>query len=314
VPKNREGSRVTQARPKPVDTDTLPLPEHPVSDRIVALFDTMPRQMQVAARYVLDHPEDVALLTMREQAKRANVPPATMTRLAQRLEFDGYDAIRLLYAQAVRQRPESYTRRAEELLARHRAEGEDAIVVETMGAIIQHLQHLSGPQAIKEMKVAAQRMAGARRIYCLGMRSSFPIAYIFHYLQQLLGASSVLVDAAGGVANDVIRSATSSDLFLAVSVKPYTKQTLDMVRYAHGRDVCIVAITDSVVSPLASLATHTVIVPTDTPSFFHTMAPAFAVMECLAAMTTTLRGTDAVEALSDSDAFLAETGVYVQSR
>ena len=83
--KDKESSRATQSRPKRAKRaggEPTPRPEHSVTDRIVAAFDSIPRQMQVAARYVLDYPEDVALLTMREQAKRANVPPATMTRLA----------------------------------------------------------------------------------------------------------------------------------------------------------------------------------------------------------------------------------------
>ena len=51
---------------------------------------------------MLDEPRDVALLSMREQARQAGVQPATMTRLAQRLGLDGYDAIREIYAEALR--------------------------------------------------------------------------------------------------------------------------------------------------------------------------------------------------------------------
>ena len=39
-----------------------------------------------------------------------------------------------------------------------------------------------------------------------------------------------------------------------------------------------------VLSPLATIATDVVLVRTKTPSFFDTMAPAFAAVECLAAL------------------------------
>jgi len=42
-------------------------------------FDGLSPQLQEAARWVIDHPADVALLTTREQARRAGVAPATMT-------------------------------------------------------------------------------------------------------------------------------------------------------------------------------------------------------------------------------------------
>lgn len=57
----------------------------PLEKRIVHAFDALSGQLRIAARYVLDRPRDVALLSMREQARQAEVQPATMTRLAKHL-------------------------------------------------------------------------------------------------------------------------------------------------------------------------------------------------------------------------------------
>src|SRR3569833_1012303 len=96
--------------------------------RLRSGFDALSPQLREAARWVIDHPDDVALLSTREQAKRAGVTPATLTRLAQKLGFPGYDGVRKIYADAVRRRPESYRGRAEELLSRHTLEGDAALV------------------------------------------------------------------------------------------------------------------------------------------------------------------------------------------
>src|SRR2546421_3925827 len=90
-------------------------------------FDGLSPQLQEAARWVIDHPADVALLSTREQARRAGVAPATFTRLAQRFGLSGYDEVRKLYGEAVRQRPESFRGRAQELLQRRDAEGDAAL-------------------------------------------------------------------------------------------------------------------------------------------------------------------------------------------
>ena len=84
----------------------------PLTERIVAAFDRMPAQLRTAARYVLDKPSDVALLSMREQARRAGVQPATMTRLAKRLGLDGYDAVREMYAETIRSAGPGFSRKA----------------------------------------------------------------------------------------------------------------------------------------------------------------------------------------------------------
>ncbi len=240
-------------------------------------FEGLSPQLQEAARWVIDHPADVALLTTREQARRAGVAPATMTRLAQRIGLKGYDEIRKLYAEAVRRRPESFRARAEELLQRRDTE----------------------------------LIAGAERVFCLGLRSSFAVAYIFHYVRSLFGASSVLVDGAGGTGVDLLRTIGSADVMLAISVKPYTRHTVHAARYSRARGVRIVAVTDSEMSPLAALAEETLIVRTETPSFFHTMAPAFAAVECLAALVAARRGSQTLAAIAASEKQLAAFDTFM---
>ena len=88
-----------------------------LAGEIVRGFDAMPAQIRAAARYVLENPRDVALLSMREQARRAGVQPATMMRLARQLGFDGYEALRELHADTLREVPTGFAGKAGDHLA-----------------------------------------------------------------------------------------------------------------------------------------------------------------------------------------------------
>lgn len=279
--------------------------------RLRAGFDDLSPQLREAARWVIDHPADVALLSTREQARRAGVTPATMTRLAQRLGLAGYDGVRKLYADAVRRRPDSYRGRAEELLARRDSEGDAALVQDIFASLTQHLTGLSSPDATERFTAAANRIARAERVFCLGLRSAFSVAYIFHYVRSLFGSNSVLVDGSGGIGADMLRGIDKNDVLLAISVRRYVRQTIDAAKYAKGRRARIVAITDSELSPLTALADEIILVRTETPSFFHTMSPAFAAVECLAALVAARRGPAALAALEASEGQLAAFGTYV---
>jgi DNA-binding MurR/RpiR family transcriptional regulator len=70
--------------------------------RLWADFETLSPRLKEAARWVVDHPADVALLSTRQQARRAGVTPATLTRLGQRFGLAGYDGVRELHADAMR--------------------------------------------------------------------------------------------------------------------------------------------------------------------------------------------------------------------
>ena len=76
----------------------------------------------------------------------------------------------------------------------------------------------------------------------------------------------------------------------------------------------MVAITDSEVSPLAQLASATILVATDSPSFFHSMTPMLAVTEILAALVAGRSGQKALAALGRTEAQLAQFGVHLPRR
>ncbi|STS10635.1 DNA-binding transcriptional regulator HexR [Ewingella americana] len=57
-------------------------------------YESLPKQVRLVASFVLNYPQEVAVMSMREQAKLAGLPPSTMTRFAKRLGFSGYDDIR----------------------------------------------------------------------------------------------------------------------------------------------------------------------------------------------------------------------------
>jgi DNA-binding MurR/RpiR family transcriptional regulator len=257
----------------------------------------MPAQLQAAARYVLEHPRDVALLTMREQARQAKLQPATMTRFAKHLGLEGYDAIRAIHAGALRSGDLGFSRKATSQVSRQRLKGSKALAAEMIATVSSQAAALSMPETLHRLEVMAAQLAGARHVYCLGLRSSHAIAWHLHYIMGLCGVGGTYLESAGGTGADVLAGATPKDVLFAVSVLPYTRATLELAEHAAKRGIPVFAITDSEVSPLARIAEQAIIVPTKSPSFFHTMSPAFIAAEILGSLVAGRRGEGALEAL-----------------
>lgn len=281
-----------------------------LADRIVGAFESMPRQLKAAARYVLDRPDDVALLSMREQARQAGVQPATMTRLAQRLGFAGYDEIKDVHASAMRTAGAGFSGKAGAQVASQKAMGERALAAEMLGSLSRQIEGLREGAALDALAQAAIRLADARRIYCLGLRSAHPVAWHLSYVLSLIGERAVLLDAAAGIGTDPIRAATRDDVLFVTSVAPYARATVEIATYADRQGIPIVAVSDSPVSPLARMATSTILVPTDSVSFFHAMTPAFVVSEILAALIAGRGGDRSLDALRRTERQLGAFNIY----
>lgn len=286
----------------------------PLRDQIVEEFDTMSVQLQRAARYVLDHPNDVALLSMREQARQAGVQPATMTRLAKHLGLGGYDDMRERYAAAIRGEGTGFASRVGAQVLSQKLKGDRALAGEMVETIGRQMAELAAPDTLESLAAAAAALSGARRIFCLGLRSSYPVAWHFHYILSLLGETSTFIDGGAGTGIDPMRNMTTSDALLAVSVQRYTRLTVEAAQYAAERGIPVIAITDSSVAPLAQVARHAVLVPTDSPSFFHTMTPAFAVAEILASLVAGHGGEAALETLKRTDEQAAAFSIHLDPR
>ncbi|PVE20623.1 MurR/RpiR family transcriptional regulator [Microvirga sp. KLBC 81] len=285
--------------------------DFPVASVIKDRYDRLPRQMKVAARWLVDHPTEVALLSMREQARRARVPPTTLSRLAKRLGFDGFEKLKEVFADSVRGGPESFVGREEELLARRENEGDGVLIGNTVKVLHGHLSQFAQPSTIAVLSAAADLMVEARRIFCIGVRSSFPVAYLMHYVGSLLGSPTILIHGIEGTANDALRSIGFRDILIAVTVCPYSRYTMQVAEFAVSRGAKLVAVTDSELSPIAKLSDVVISVPTETPSIFYTMTPAFAAVECLVELIASRRGSCALQALAANEAHLAEFDTHV---
>lgn len=282
----------------------------PLAELLVERFENMPPQLRVAARFVLDHPKDVALMSMREQAHQAGVSHSTMMRLARWLGLDGYEDMRSLYARALRETAAGGP-------ARQGVEKEGASGFSTAGVVADSLaaqiSSLGEYGSAMQFIAAADLVARSSDLFGLGLRSAYPVASHFVQVMSFLagnGRKLTLVGDMAGQGLDALQRAGDGDVLLAVGMAPYDRTTIEVARQAARQGVGVVAITDSSVSPLTRIARETIIVTSNSQSFFRSMAPAFAAVEILAALTATRSEANAAERVRQSEEQLAAFGIY----
>jgi DNA-binding MurR/RpiR family transcriptional regulator len=228
--------------------------------------------------------------------------------------MDGYDAVRELYAAAVRCGELGFAGKAGAQVVSQKLKGDKALAADMLKSIGGQIDRLATPEGLDRLVSAARALASARRIYCLGLRSSHSVAWHLHYVLTLVGERSIHLDGIAATGTDALARAAGRDVLLVASVLPYTRLTVDLAEYAVERGMAVVAITDSEVAPLAQIAQHVVIDPTDSPSFFHAMSPAFAVAEVLGAIIAGRGGDDALATLKDTDEHLAALDTHWRQR
>lgn len=283
-------------------------------NQLQEICDSLSPQLRRGARYILERPDEIAFTSMRQLARRAGVQPATMVRLAQKMGLDGYEALREPFRNELRQQPNGYGRRARQLQARTgRRSGGRALNRLAGEMIAADRENLSLTlQAIGADGLAATStvLARARRLYILGMRSLYPAAFYTQYACSMFRENTVLLDGPGGTFFDSLRGIGEQDAMLVFSLEPYSSPVIQAATYAVERGAEVVAVTDSLVSPLAALTPHLLLVGTDGPALFNSVVPAIAVAQALVAQMLAQGGQSALDAVSESELQLDRIEAY----
>jgi DNA-binding MurR/RpiR family transcriptional regulator len=256
-------------------------------------FDSLSPELQRAARWVRQHGASMALHSMRESAREAGVTPATMTRLAQRLGFDGFETLRAPYRRqlaSTQSLPYLERARAQQRQRDQREPDQLAQLNALQQANVASVATLNSADSLAN---AAEAMLGAARVFFLGLRVCHGLAFHLHYAYGLIKPNGTLLNDLGGTMPDQVLQMTPGDLLVAVSQTPYTRQTVEIAELARRRNIATLVLTDSALSPIARGAQHVLLFDTASTSFFHSITGAQALAESLLAAVAA-RGGEAV--------------------
>ena len=243
----------------------------------------MSARLQKAGRYILSHPDEVGIVSMRQLAEAAGVHPTAMVRLAHFLGFDGFSELRDPFVQRLRRSSTDKTvSRARHL--QDKIVSEDRLLEAMQQTAQENVARFYEQNDSKKIVRMAKKVLKAQRVFILGLRSSYPAAYSLAYSLGLVRPNGILLDGPGGIYQDPLRDATGRDVLFAISMSPYTRSTLEIVDYAAEKGCKILALTDNRLSPLAKGAEDTLIVGNETPSFFHSVAAFTTAIEVLVAI------------------------------
>lgn len=258
---------------------------------------------------MVEHPGEIGLNSMRSVAKHAGVKPATITRLTKTLGFKEYESLREPFRQRLRMRSPEFAAKLQDAQRRVETSGK-SILTDLRAQEISNIERSLSEVNFPIMEDAAQTMHDSRRVYVLGLRGAHAPAFLFHYAYQLFQDNSQLLETTAGIFADQLRGIGPEDSLLVISFPPYTQLTIDAMEYAADAGAKIVAVTDSVVSPAANAAVHTIVTKNESPSFYHSFTGALAVMQALIVLLVTKAGGDAVKIVEEAEKQLSRISAY----
>jgi DNA-binding MurR/RpiR family transcriptional regulator len=247
--------------------------------RMAERADTLPKRLRQCADFIARNPDRVAVSTVAELASLAEVQPSAMMRFCQELGFSGFSQMQRLFREEYSRKWPDYATRLENL----RASGErrpGVLLAEFVEAGRASLENLMTTVDAGMLERAVETLAEAPMIHLVGYRRAYPVASYLAYALEKMAIPCVLHSAVGQLPTG--HALRPGDAVLAITFAPYSTETVAFAEVARADDHPVVAITDSLSSPLQRLNVLTLVVAELDVGAFRALSATFALAIALA--------------------------------
>ena len=258
----------------------------------------LPPRLQVAAKYIVDHPADFGLDPIRETARKSGVSTYTFVRLANHLSFNSFEDLRepfrhaLIASGPVTEVPDWLDDlRASGSVGEAQAEA----AANSIGIVHRSLER----QSAEQMERVVSMLLDAQSVYLTAMRASYGLAYYFHYVGRMALPSLHLIPRHMGSAIDDLNDAGLGDVLIAITFTPYSRETIEACAFAQKRGVKLIILSDSEIVSPAFTPDETLIASVVSAHHFCCYAGVMAVIESLLSVFVNAGGPDAAQRIRD---------------
>ena len=211
---------------------------------------------KVLADYVLKNFVDVSFMSITEFGAKANVSPATITRFVRVLGYKNYVEFQSNVKHMVKREMEPKT----EFKFNMRYVSSTNVLYDQIQDAKSDLDELYSDELNEILTAASLTLSRAKRIYILGSRTTFAVAYYIYFSLNRIMENVYIIENRNDDLSIRLQYVTKDDVLLAITYPKYTGFTLKIVKFFKDQGCQIVGITDRYTSPLTPYANHLLIV------------------------------------------------------
>lgn len=254
-------------------------------------MSTFSKSQKLIANYIINSYEKAAYMTALKLGNAVNVSESTVVRFAIEMGFEGYPELQKSLQSLIKNRLTAVQR----INITNDRIGDDGVLKNTLTQDMDRIRRTLEEIDPKAFDRAIEKICSGRRIYILGAMSSSILARFLDYNFQLIFDNVHFVQAinTSGIYQQIIHM-NSEDAFIAISFPRYSQSTIKATAYAKKCNANVVAITDSVTSPLAAYANELLIARSDMASFADSLVAPLSLLNAII-VAVSARNKDNIE-------------------
>jgi len=247
--------------------------------------------------------------SIRVTARKASLSTYTFVNIAKRLNFSGFEDLRKPFRYALVASPSSLQKT--EWLDDIRKDDElGNVYSDAAQNALSIVRRSLERQSVKQLDEIVEMLISANKVYLTAVRSSYSIAYYLHYVGRMALPSLQLIPRHMNSAIDDLNDANPGDVLIAITITPYSRETVSACEYAKKKGVKLLIISDSEVVSHQFSSDHTLVASVLSTHNFGCFSGMMSVVELLVAMLMYRGGSEALERIKSYENIRIENNAY----
>ncbi len=249
-----------------------------ILSRINERYDKMSKSHKAIAEYILEHYDHAVFMTAAKLGETLGISESTVVRFASGIGCEGYPEFQKALEECVKNKLNNIQR----IDAKYGRSSQSEIVTSVLNADIEKLQHTIDNLDPKAFAAAVETILEADIIYIMGLRSNEPLAVFLHFYLNMVRGRVVLVNttSVSETFEQMIRI-SERDCFIGISFPRYSMRTLKAMEFANDRNAKVIAITDSIHSPMNLYASCQLLARSDMVSIVDSLVAPLSLINAL---------------------------------
>lgn len=240
-------------------------------------FPKMSKGQKRIAQYIIDHYDKAAFMTASKLGAQTNVSESTVVRFANSLGFEGYPQLQRSLQDIIKTKLTTVQRVDMDKEYSSDMEVVEKIMKSDMDNVRQTIESIN----YQGLEKTVDAIIKADKIYIIGLRSSKSLAdFLGFYLSLILGNVSMVGFGISDIYEQMLRI-SDKDLLISISFPRYSSRTIEVTQYAKEQGAQVIAITDSAISPIASIADHYISAKSSMASFVDSLVAPLSLINAL---------------------------------
>lgn len=249
-----------------------------VEDRISGQYLGMSKNQKAIADFILEHTDQAVFMTAAKLGEALRISESTVVRFAVRIGYAGYPEFQRALEERVRGRLNSIRK----IDAKYGKSSRSELLTSVMTADMEKLQDTMEHLDAAAFEAAVEILMKADNIYIMGLRSNEPLAGFLHFYLNMIRSGVYLIKTTSisETFEQMIRIGCR-DCFVGISFPRYSMRTLKAMEFASDRNAQVIAVTDSVNSPMNLYSSCHLLARSDMVSIVDSLVAPLSVINAL---------------------------------